>query len=121
MPGGRPTKYKPEYCEAVIEMGKKGYSMAEMAAECGVDKTTLTRDWPNAHPEFSNALKTAVTLGESYYARAARENLDNHKFNTPLWSRIMGSQYKWNEKVDVNVDGNLQTTVKIYMPDNERG
>lgn len=32
---GRPSDYDPAYCDLVIEMGKKGYSVVEMATEIG--------------------------------------------------------------------------------------
>ena len=36
MPAGRPTDYRPEYCERVIELGRLGMSVVEMAADIGV-------------------------------------------------------------------------------------
>lgn len=55
-PGGRPTKYKPEYCERVIEAGREGYSLTAFAAMIEVDRDTIT-EWCSVHPEFSLAVK----------------------------------------------------------------
>lgn len=55
-PGGRPTKYRPEFCDAVIEDGKLGYSLTAFAATISVDRDTL-KEWANVHPEFSAAVK----------------------------------------------------------------
>ena len=51
---GRPTVYRPEFCERVIEMGKNGYSIASMASELDVDKATILR-WRDEHEEFRTA------------------------------------------------------------------
>ena len=53
MAGGRPTKYKPEFCEIAIECGKQGMGKAEIASKLGVVRETLW-DWGNKKPEFSN-------------------------------------------------------------------
>ncbi len=56
MPAGRPTDYRPEYCERVIELGRLGMSVVEMAADIGVARNTLEQLWPAANPEFLQAL-----------------------------------------------------------------
>jgi len=99
---GRPTKYKPEYCQKVIEFGKQGYSMAEMASELGVDKASVIKDWPLAHPEFSTALKEARCHSEAWWAGVARKGIENQKVNTPLWSRVMASQFGWSDKIQLD-------------------
>ena len=42
-PVGRPTKYKPEYCEQIIQLGKEGKSIAQMASFFDVDKASIFR------------------------------------------------------------------------------
>ena len=53
--GGRPTDYKPEFCQMVVELGREGAGKAEMAAACGVVRQTLD-NWIKAHPEFLDAI-----------------------------------------------------------------
>ena len=53
---GRPSSYRPEYCDVVIEAGKEGWSLTATAAKIGVHRATLF-DWGTAHPEFGDALK----------------------------------------------------------------
>lgn len=56
MPGGRPSKYDPAYCEEVIADGNIGYSLTAFAGKIGVDRDTIT-EWAKVHPEFSLAVK----------------------------------------------------------------
>ena len=53
-PGGRPTKYKPEYCQQLINHMKMGRSYESFAAEVHVCDDTL-REWESKHPAFSAA------------------------------------------------------------------
>ena len=54
---GRPSSYRPEYCDVIIEAGKEGWSLTATAAKIGVHRATLF-DWGTAHPEFGDALKS---------------------------------------------------------------
>ena len=58
MPAGRPSLYKPEYCEAVLECGSRGLSLTAFAGEINVCRDTIT-EWMSVHPEFSLACKKA--------------------------------------------------------------
>ena len=53
---GRPSSYRPEYCDVGIDAGKEGWSLTATAAKIGVHRATLL-DWGTAHPEFGDALK----------------------------------------------------------------
>jgi len=53
-PGGRPTKYKPEYCEKLIEHMAEGLSFETFAATIGVSRAVLY-NWCDAHSEFLDA------------------------------------------------------------------
>ena len=35
MPGGRPSSYKPEYCDTIVELMRDGASIEEVAADIG--------------------------------------------------------------------------------------
>jgi len=58
---GRPTKYKPEYCMALINHCKQGYSYESFSGTIGVALQTLY-DWEKAHQDFLEAKKVARTL-----------------------------------------------------------
>lgn len=53
---GRPSKYKPEYCERVIADMAKGLSLAAFAGGIPVSKDTV-QEWVKVHPEFSVSVK----------------------------------------------------------------
>jgi len=56
--GGRPTDYRPEYCEDVIEYMGQGYSLTAFAGSIGQARETMYL-WQRAHREFMNACNRA--------------------------------------------------------------
>jgi len=90
---GRPSKYKPEFCERILELASIGAGWAEYAAEFGVDRTTLF-DWRDRHPEFSTALTRAKAIEQSWFEKEARENMKNRDFNANLWNRSTAARFR---------------------------
>ena len=107
----RPTTYKPEYCEQVIELGRQGMSVVEMAADLGVHRETLEENWPAAHPEFSEAFTRAKVLSQAWWERQGRLNLllapGVGTFNGSVWSRSMAARFPrdWREQKGVELSG----------------
>ncbi len=56
---GRPSKYKPEYCESLIAHMKSGLSYESFGPSIGVNRDTLYQ-WEHTHDAFSDAKKRAV-------------------------------------------------------------
>lgn len=108
---GRPSEYRPEYCDRVIEMGRQGFSVVEMASTIGVSRNTLETTWPAAHPEFLEALQLARECSQSWWEAVGRENLimpkDAGTFQASVWSRSMAARFPrdWRENRGVELTG----------------
>jgi hypothetical protein len=66
---GRPSQYRPEYCQRAIDYMRQGYSVTALAGHLEVSKDTVY-DWINRYPDFCHA----VSMG-----RAARVAALEHK------------------------------------------
>lgn len=53
---GRPSKYKPEYCDRLIAHMGKPASFESFASQVDVDRDTLY-EWRKVHKDFSDAHK----------------------------------------------------------------
>ena len=53
---GRPTSYRPEYCDAVIECMAQGLSLTAFAGSILVARSSINK-WMEEYPEFSEATK----------------------------------------------------------------
>lgn len=74
MPGGRPTDYKPEYCQTMIDLMSQGYSYAAVAAELNVCRDTLD-DWAARNPEFLRAKRDGNDKRITWWERHARAKM----------------------------------------------
>lgn len=109
MPGGRPTDYKEEYCERVIEFGRQGFSRVQMAAELEIAKSTI-QEWEKNHPEFSVAMTRAMTLSQAWWEKKGQDCLvmpAGVSFQASAWSRSMAARFPddWREKTATEHSG----------------
>jgi hypothetical protein len=52
---GRPTTYRPEYCQRAIEFMGEGYSVTALAGHLEMSKDAIY-DWINLYPDFCHAI-----------------------------------------------------------------
>ncbi len=114
-PGGRPTKYRPEYCETVVELMKDGASKTEVCGTIGVCHDTLI-EWQKKYPEFSEAVKKGVLLSSAWWEREGRQSLRDRDFSYTGWYMNMKNRFGWRDKIEADVNGSLK--VEIVKFDN---
>ncbi len=67
--------YDPAFCERVVEMGKQGLCVEEMALELGCERKSLY-NWIEAHEEFKQAMEDARDCEFAYYMKRLRNAFD---------------------------------------------
>jgi hypothetical protein len=90
---GRPSLYRPEYCERVVDLGAEGKSPAQIANNLGVLRETLY-DWAEVHPDFSTALRMAKLAEQNWWEEAAMDGLKADKFNALVWKTSMQARFR---------------------------
>ena len=101
-PVGRPTKYRPEYCDMLIEHMAEGASMTSFAAEIGVSRETIS-EWGRVHPEFSVAIKNGKAKCAAWWERLGRSGAMGADVNPTLiifGLKNMASE-DWREKQEL--------------------
>lgn len=107
---GRPTKYRPEYCERVKELGKLGKSIEQIACELDVGTRTIY-EWRDVHPDFSRALDMAREFELHWWETVAQthmiEDKDAPRLNASIWSRSMAARFpaKYRESTKQEITG----------------
>ncbi|MEB1529883.1 hypothetical protein [Xanthomonas sp. WHRI 7945] len=111
---GRPTDYMPEHCDTVIELGRQGKSVVQMACALDVVRQTL-HDWCKAHPDFLDAFTRARQLSQDWWETQAQCGLTADKFNAALWSRSMAARFPedYQERKGVELTGAGGGPVKV--------
>lgn len=103
MAGGRPTKYKPEFCKIAAALAKLGATDVEVANALSVSVASVNL-WKVQHPEFSESLKIDKAVADG-------------KVVESLYKRAMG--YSVTEEDIRVIDGKIVRTevTKHYPPD----
>lgn len=94
---GQPTKYRPEYCQMLIEHMTKVHSFESFAATINTDRTTLY-NWCKSHPEFFHARKVAreqCVIGLENIGKGLMTG--KIKGNTVAWLFFMKNLTSWRD------------------------
>lgn len=79
-PRGRPTTFREEYCELIIEMGRQGRLPYQWAREIGVSMSTMAT-WKGNNENFKHAWEIAMTNHIAHLADALDEDaIRNYKY-----------------------------------------
>jgi hypothetical protein len=80
-----------------------------MCAEIGVHRNTLETSWPDAHPEFLEALEFARAKSQAWWESQGRKNLTADRFQASLYSRSMAARFPndWREKSETTHKGGV--------------
>jgi len=100
---GRPTKYKPEYCDNVKEFMQDGYSVTAFAGHIGVARSTVFK-WADEHDVFSDALKTGQAMAAMWWEDRLRQVAQTGEGNAS--AAIFGvknrSSMEWKDKQEID-------------------
>lgn len=116
---GRPTDYRDEYCETVIELGEQGKSHAQIARSLGVARQTLY-DWSKVHPEFLGAITRAKDLALAWFEDKGQDGLTTPGFNASLWAKQVSCRFRddYTDKQQTELSGTLAgLTVTFVKPE----
>ena len=104
--------FVPSMCDRMIEMGKEGASQKMMFSELGINKD-VAQTWKKNHPEFADALSTAVTHSQAYWEREILANVNNKAFNSRLAEIALRGQFQedYRETRDTKVDAKVEVVV----------
>lgn len=122
MPAGRPTTYRPEFCQVVIDCGKEGKSLTQMCAELMISKQCFA-EWREKYEEFGEACQIAINFSQAWWENIGQnhivENKDGPKVNAALYGRSMAARFPddWRENSKVEHAGSVTVTAGKYDAD----
>jgi len=109
-PVGRPSLYDPAYCEQIIELGKLGKSVEQIASNLGLSLRVMYK-WREEHEEFMHAMEDAKQYEQAWWEDQAQcymvEDKESAKLNSSLWTRSMAARFpkKYRESVKQEITG----------------
>lgn len=122
-PVGRPSDYKPEYCQQVIDNAKEGKFLFEFANKIEKNESTLY-EWANEHEEFSKAIDLAKQICKGEWVNVGRKLISDPsaKHDAKPWGVIMNNLHGWDRTAKVEVSGkdggpiNVSSEVELKGP-----
>jgi len=64
-------KYREEYNDQIIELGKKGFHVHEMAAHFNVHRDSIY-EWSRVYPDFKKSFEIAKSMSINSHASTVR-------------------------------------------------
>ena len=113
------SKYKPEFCNKVIEHLRNRKSLMSFGGTIDVVEDTIYH-WRKVHPEFDEAVRIGQLKGMARHEEDGVENIDNKNYNAILWQMIGRRLYKFSEQRAVKVEGldkckNYEDEISVVM------
>lgn len=100
MPAGRPTYYKPEFCEQVTKLCKLGATDKEIAGFFEVSESTLNL-WKAEYPEFSESIKKGKIIADAEVAYSLHKRAVGYQYDEVTFEKIGPGE----DKVEVGETG----------------
>jgi hypothetical protein len=113
---GQPTKYKPEYCEALIDYMAKGFTLTAFAGSIRVSRETVYA-WMSEHSDFSDAATRGKAAASNAWearmmeakrsAEAATSIFALKNINPDDWKEVRHNNLEVTHKLDQMTDAQL--------------
>lgn len=117
---GRPTKYKPEYDEQIIEEAWKGTNFYLIAAKWGVCRDSLY-EWCDVHESFSDSYARAGDILLGKLLEKTENGMTDRNFNSNAANIVIVQGSKRRRKIKGLSKGTLSDKTKVILENIESG
>jgi transposase len=117
---GRPTKFKPEYCNMLIKHMSEGLSFKSFAGLVNVNLDTLY-NWEQLFPEFSESKEIGLQKARYFWEVVGRQGAVGKikGFNAASYCFNMKNRFKWSDRAPEDDSSTTIQTVRIELPDSK--
>lgn len=113
---GRPTEYKEEFCEMLIEHMSEGYSFESFGGVIGVSERVLY-DWEKKFPEFLHSKEIGTQKSMIWWEKIGRMGMINEIpfFNDRIWRLNMINRFrsKWSDGTKNENNDKVKTEIVV--------
>ncbi len=127
-PQHRPTLYRPEYDQMLIEHMNEGLSFSTFAGVVSVSSQTIY-DWCKKYPTFLDAKKVGMVKSKLYWEKLGKDNIvsytktekngdhmvsESRSLNSSVWIFSMRNKYLWHDRQaeypHLNAEADVETS-----------
>lgn len=114
---GRPTSYKPEYCDMLVTHMEQGLSFESFAGFLKVARSTIY-EWLDNNPDFSDAKKDGTERNRWFWEKVSVDALTQQINPTVLIFNLKNRfPGEWRDKreIDNNLGINKESAIAIEL------
>ena len=116
---GRPSKYKEEFCQMLIEHLNTGYTFESFAGVANVCCDTLY-EWLKVHEKFSEAKKIGNEKARLFWEKQGIDGLwANKEFNSTVYVFMMKNRYGYRSETKEKEEVKQKPSFKIVLDNDE--
>lgn len=97
MPRGRPTKYRPEFCQQIVDLMGEGLSLTAAAAELGITRECAYQ-WAYTKPEFRQALELGRGKRLLFLERGLLAAKDSVTVASRSFALKVADRFEWGDR-----------------------
>lgn len=127
---GQPTKYRPEYCQMLVDHMTKGFSYETFGSTIGVARATVF-NWEKDNPQFLDAKKRAFDNCQLFWEKIGIDNIVSlsknvregnvsksvtKTLNTGAWIFNMKNRFRWTDRMEVTSNDEPTPIIVGYNP-----
>lgn len=118
-PMGRPTDYKPEYCEAIVTYFLESEEYPTLEGFCipYAFSTSSLHVWAEKYPDFMDSKKKAVEIQKHRTIKGAMDGSLNTAYSIFIGKNCHGMK----DKVEQEISGLDSININIVKPRQKRG
>ena len=112
MQTGRPTEYRAEFCEQIIELMATGLSLTAASAELGFHRQRAY-EWAERHPDFADAIRHAKGKRVAVLERDMLDSTEGPRVTARIFALKNADQVEWNSADRVAIGGDPDNATPI--------
>lgn len=121
MTPGRPSDYKQEYCQMLIDHMEKGFSFESFAGMVLTTRASLYR-WRDKYEDFRDASNIGRELCRVFWEKAGIDGMWKGKeFNSGVWAKNISNRFRdeWTDQSKSEVNTTSEIKIVIDADDAE--
>lgn len=115
-PGGRPSKYKPEFTQQAYKLALLSAKDVDLADFFAVDVATINR-WKNDYPEFCESLKAGKTTADLSVAKNLYKRANGFRYNEVTFEDVLDARVDHAGNINYVPVTKVKTVRKMVLPD----
>jgi len=120
---GRPTDFRPEYGDRILELMTQGLSLAASAAEVGIHRQRVY-EWMERHPEFADTVKLAQVKRQLFLERRLLSADSGPVVTSTIFALKNAGPEDWRDKQEIDhksSDGSMTPKFEVEFIGPDKG